>query len=399
MRILLPNVTSPRNIGDLAMLEVLLDLIRQVHPKADIILHISEPELYSPQPGVTVKTNVYSWMMFPRADVFSRFRRMVYCIWLYVAKRYGWAYSGKADLVELLEDYETADLIVFSGGGYLRSQKGVRQSASLLSLAVVYLYASLSRARTVMMPISFGPFAYRWQARLFGRLLSRVDVVFAREQVSFDALCAAGVAGVRLSTDMALLSAVTNNTSGAPRNAIGFTLLQWFDKAAQQALEDTVTEALLQVHAKTNATFQPIVQVHAPTFGVHDQEVVERVGQRLLSQGCKVLPTRVVANVADGREVYGSLAVLLGMRMHSGILAYLSGVPVVGLAYEHKALGIARTLEVERFYFESSQVTIPALVQALLSAYTERDALIEHINSQLTVLRARELPILKEALA
>lgn len=399
MRILLPNVTSPRNIGDQAMLEVLLDLIRQVHPEADIILHISEPELFSPQPGVTVRTNVYSWMMFPRTDIFSRFRRTADCICLYVARRCGWAYSGKADLVELLGDYETADLIVFSGGGYLRSQKGVRQSASLLSLAAVYLYASLSHARTVMMPISFGPFAYRWQAWLFGRLLHRVGTVFAREQVSFDALRAAGVTGVRLSTDLVLLSPVSNNVSGSQRNVVGFTLLQWFDKAAQQAFEKIVTEALLEVHAKTNATFQPIVQVHAPTFGVNDQEVVERVGQRLLSQGCDVLPTRVVTNVAAGRAVYGSLAVLLGMRMHSGILAYLSGVPVVGLVYEHKALGIARTLEAERFYFESSKVTTPALVEALLSAYTQRNALIKHIDSKLAVLRARELPILKEALA
>ena len=46
MKILVANATAPRNIGDLAMLDVLLEILRKLLPTAEITVHSYEPKLH-----------------------------------------------------------------------------------------------------------------------------------------------------------------------------------------------------------------------------------------------------------------------------------------------------------------------------------------------------------------
>ena len=46
VNILVPNATSPKNIGDQAMLEVLMKLVKAAFKNASISLHSTDPNLH-----------------------------------------------------------------------------------------------------------------------------------------------------------------------------------------------------------------------------------------------------------------------------------------------------------------------------------------------------------------
>ena len=80
----------------------------------------------------------------------------------------------------------TADLVVFPGGGYLRSKKGITQSLNLLMYLAIFYFAKLGRAKLLVAPISFGPFAYKWHERISAHVLKKSDVIMVREKISFE---------------------------------------------------------------------------------------------------------------------------------------------------------------------------------------------------------------------
>src|SRR3989344_9529314 len=69
--ILIPNATSPKNVGDQAMLQVLVDLVKSVHKNAFITVHSADPNMYKDK-KLKVKHTLYSWSVFRKTSPISR---------------------------------------------------------------------------------------------------------------------------------------------------------------------------------------------------------------------------------------------------------------------------------------------------------------------------------------
>ena len=78
IRILIPNATSPRNIGDLAMLTVLVSFLKGSYPESsEIIVHSSDPNLHR---GLNVKRidhTLYSWAILSNKNSLLRAGRLI----------------------------------------------------------------------------------------------------------------------------------------------------------------------------------------------------------------------------------------------------------------------------------------------------------------------------------
>jgi colanic acid/amylovoran biosynthesis protein len=270
-------------------------------------------------------------------------------------------------LGSITAEYKQADMIIFVGGGYLRTNPGFKQSLNLLMHLVMFWFAMFSHARQIVAPISFGPFAHKWQERLSALTLAGAEQVFVREQISQDILAGYLKTKVKLSTDTALF---IKPLPGLPKvksaPIIGFTIRRWGSKEAQSRLIAAYVFALGEFATKHGMKVRPIVQVDGPEFGETDQNITAAVAQGLLALGIDVLPVTTLKNVIGALEVYGGINILLGMRMHSNILASVQGVPFVAVSYEHKTEGIARMLNQEQFCIGVGNVTKDRLF-ALLS--------------------------------
>ncbi len=359
--VLIPNGTGPSNIGDLAMLEVLEGLIKKYVPRSKIVIHTTEPERHR-KLGRQAKHSLYSYVAFKERGFFYRIFCLTKLLFLYFvfnikAEDLLEKYLINDELYKLCKDYKDAKTIIFVGGGYLRTQPFFTQSINLIMQLLMVAFSKLFQNKIIVSPISFGPFAYAWQERLSARVLNGIDAIFARENISYELLKRNNVKNVHLSIDHALFL----GQGYKPKNKkhlkiLGFTLRQWFDFDRQIKFEQEIAAAISKFATNNNLIVQPILQVDSPAFGDKDEEVSYRVVNSLKNFGVKTRSLKKVKNLRSALKIYGDVDLLVGMRMHSNILAATVGTPFVAIAYEHKTEGITETIKMNRYCIKAEEV-------------------------------------------
>ena len=400
MKILIPNGTSAKNIGDLAILTALVGLIKKSGTQTRIALHSTDPHLHHFKNIERVEETLYSYVAFEHAAIFTRVFRLTKLAVYYILLRFNLldsVVSPNDQLYLILNDYRQTDTIIFTGGGYLRSKPGLTQSLNLLMQLMMLHIGSLLGNRKIVAPISFGPFAYNWQEKLTACVLKNFDLVTIREDISFNKLLLYKLTNLKLSTDLGLLlppQKLKKKTSPT----IGFTICPWFTHTQKQKyLESVYAQVLSNFANKYQMAIQPIVQVWAPDFArENDAPVVERVYQALKQKGLNVHKPKYSADLKDAQSIYGSLDLLLGMRMHSNILTAIQGIPFVAVAYEHKTVGLARTLKMLQFCIEAEKISASKLFQKLESAHKNRIKIKKILAQKLKAIQKKEIPFWKK---
>ena len=390
--ILIPNATGPTNLGDHTMLEVLLDLIESTKGKKGIVIHTKNPELYEKKYVGKIVPSIYQYVALSNKNFIvsvARFIKILIYVCLLKSRVRSFISSNRGDIaVKILDDYVHADVIIFAGGGYLRSQADIKQALNLLLQLVPFVIAKTCRGKIIVAPISFGPFAYNWQGRLTAKILNGCDVVAAREEKSYKLMRSYGVKNLLLLNDLALLVNKTK-TIKKKNTIVGFTIRYWLrSRVQQEKLEFSYAQALIRLSQRTGATIQPIIQVASPDFPFEDdKEAVRRVYNHISDGHVPVSVPIKLKSVNHAAKVYGSLDLLLGMRMHSNILAATQGVPFVAISYEHKTEGIARQIGMGKYCISGEKVDKDNLFRLLMEAYTNRKQLKTQLTASVESIR------------
>ncbi len=385
MKILIPNATSPKNIGDLAILTGLLTTFKN---KKDIKIHSTDPHLHT----FPASPTLYTWAVFEDRKPHARIMRLLQ---LFAHTSNARSYIKKfrsPALKKLFDDYMRADIIIFAGGGYLRSQPGAKQSLNLLMLLLMFYVARNLHAKKIIAPISFGPFAYKWQEKISAQLIRTFDVVTVRERYSYDLLKKYNPVNLLLSSDTSfLLRSFKKKKNTHKQFILGFTIRKWLPRLKQRRFEKEFTKALIDFSHKTKCAIQPIIQVDAPEYGDHDKKLSIQIANKLKKHNIKVLPLKQVKNLKNAEEIYSNIDMLLGMRMHSNILAALVNTPFVAISYEYKTEGISQDLGVGDYCIPVKKVNKKNLYDTLIKAYENKDVLEEKIEKSIKKLKEVEL--------
>lgn len=396
MNILIPNATSPKNVGDLAILTAMKSLLSQ---KDNLIIHSSEAGLYKNYFKERTSPTLYSWVAFEDHAPISRVMRLVKLLLSYHFFNSKKLMSNDKTLDLLIEDYKKADLILFAGGGYLRSQKGLTQSVNLLMTLVHFYFAKKTKARKIIAPISFGPFAHKWQEKLAGLVLHGFDLVAVREKYSYDLLKQYTRHNLIKSSDTALFLPAHIHRKSTDKNfVLGFTIRKWLEPAQQKFFEESFTQSIIEFAKKSNAIVQPIVQVDAPEYGDRDFELTKQIIDLLKKSQVKTRRIKKVIDLENSAAVYGQIDLLLGMRMHSNILAAVFGTPFVAIAYEHKTVGISRDLGLKTYCIKVEDADKKIILNKLVLALNNIGDLRIKIVNNLKILRLKEINRWKQIL-
>lgn len=385
MKILIPNATSPKNIGDLAILTGLLNALEN---KKKALIHSSDPLLHTFKASPTL----YTWAIFENRKPHARIKRMFELFLHSSSIRNSFKHLRHPKLNTLLNDYAAADVILFVGGGYLRSQPGVKQSLNLLMILFMFYLARNVKAKKIVAPVSVGPFAYKWQEKLTGKLLKTFDLVSVREIYSFNLLEKYMPKKVILSTDTSLLlNFKMKQKPTSEKFILGFTIRKWLSKNKQAEFEKDFYETLLRFSRKTGAAIQPIIQVDAPEYGEDDKKITENISKKLRNNSVEVLPIQKVTNLKNAQDTYSGIDLLLGMRMHSNILAALVGTPFVAVSYEYKTEGISKDLGVAKYCIPVQKVTHEKLYNLLIKGYKDKKTIQETLRKNIARLSKLEM--------
>lgn len=388
-KVLIPNATNPQNIGDHAILTGLLKMVSEHDADVEIIIHSTEPGLYAKSSKETYKPTLYAWAVFERQNFFIRIWRVAQLGFAYVLFSLGLSFLlWPGMLKKLLHDYQSADVIIFAGGGYLRSKRGITQFLNLLMQILIISFAKFARARKIVAPMSFGPFAYKWQEKISAHVLKKIPDVFVREEISYETLKGYSIKNLVMAPDLALaLDPIRDNGSRHESFTLGFTVRKWFDDKRQEELENTLVQAITEIAHEQTIEILPIVQVNSIAYGDDDLQVTRRIYDKVAKSGVSVRNVRVLKDLEDALAVYAQVDLLVGMRMHSNILTAVNGVPFIAIAYEHKTDGIAEYLGFKKYCIDAELVDSKKLFGLLADAYKSASALKDRVKQAVEKIR------------
>jgi len=322
MRYLIINFYSPLNLGDLAILEQTLWLIRQVDPQAEFDVCVSDDTWLPNLPHVRWVRN-----------------------WNFILKQ-----PKRMQLLRALyQAHEGADLILSLGGGYFF----VHDHRPVPIWATIALaYALHCRKLVVCLPQSFGPFRHVYQARVIAWLMSRCGRVMLRDPVSMDLFTqyAPLAHQAQLVPDTAFTLALrwphkSNPFTEPPR--IGATVVDWTPvdpalRQVQERYEQQVAELISYAVVALGAEITLFVQCQSNRRHFESDLAVS---QRVQAQARQALPSELAERVGimdDLRRpeqavaAYGQMSAFIATRLHSAIFAASQGVPVLAIGYQPK---------------------------------------------------------------
>ncbi|WP_018132145.1 polysaccharide pyruvyl transferase CsaB [Effusibacillus pohliae] len=286
----------------------------------------------------------------------------------------------------IARELHRSNLLVMGGGSLLQDVSSPR--------SVVYYLGIAALAKTLGKPVVFyaqgiGPINKKFSKQLIRRIVNKVDLITVRDDKSYDDLKKLGVhkPPIHVTADPALAI----DTSLFPKEN-GIAILKQFNVLPE-------SRPLVGIAIRNWHTSHPYLEVLARTCDeLHRRgwQVVfipmqypgdVHVSQQVISQMQEpaVLLDRQFS-FRDISSIIASMDLIVGMRLHSLILAALFEVPFVSLSYDPKIERFVHRLGLppgERV----TSVTFESLNQQIQRVEQNREQIIGQIREPMRLLR------------
>lgn len=393
--IIISHVYSSDNKGDAALTSVLIRDLKQKFPRAKItILKLESIEENGQFEGAAEKP---SFMYYVANTYHHPHLKLAYALYMMSATLL-WAMWRRATgyhlylpqhLREIATIYESAELVVPVGGGYIRSRKGLVARFNIPLLLHPLLLGCILGKPTVLYSQSVGPFQNKLEKWMVSYVLKRMTLILLREDISVALLASMGVsANVMRAIDSGFLLEAAEEIDvrkehgiAADKLLVGVTVRSWLGSNAQTTYEKAVAKALDTLIQTSNAHVIFIPQVTA-TKGDDDRIVSRRVHNFMRHKKSAT----VVTDEPDHHRIkamYNYLDILLGTRFHSVIFSLTSHVPVLAIEYEHKTSGIMRDLNLEDWVIKIEEVSAQNLTAQLQKLVRDQAEYRRHLRRHL----------------
>lgn len=243
-----------------------------------------------------------------------------------------------------LEDY---DLVIQVGGSFFVDLYGPTQYDHAIC-------ALLAGRPIYMIGHSVGPFEHAFFRKVSQDVMSRVNALALREEVSAKHMADGGIPDnrVRWTSDTAWLVDPGEPVAvdrERPTVAVTFRELAPFDKrlGITQAQYETAFAELLDAVIEAGyavTAFSTCTAIDG--YPKDDRMIALRVRSRMRHPGSLFVEMNELNDVELGRR-FGACVLTIATRLHSAIISMNFGTPAVALSYEHKTDGIMKRLGVD----------------------------------------------------
>ncbi|MCB0211375.1 MAG: polysaccharide pyruvyl transferase family protein [Anaerolineae bacterium] len=405
-RILIVDSHSSANRGDAAILQSLIDSLRQQIPDATFKVHSTYPHIATAMHYVAAS---HPLIRRPHGAIAYGLTLGKIALFFLLAcgHRYGVdmiRYLPRHRLLAIYRDFLEADLIVGMGGGFYNDNYRHSLPGRLFHL----LLGKILRKPVVISAHSIGPFRYplyRWLAHFTFRQL---DLICLRDEESLAHLdfCYLDRSRVKVVADSAWL--MKASTPGRARqilalenvplgkSLVSVALIRWPFYKMKSVAEghQHYLAAVAEVVSRLIKEFDcHVVFLSTNTsLGGHptdDRRTAQEV-QALLEPSLLAQTTRIGGEYLpqEIKALYGEMTLHIGTRMHSVILAAAMETPVVGIAYEFKMVGVMRALGLAAYVTDIETIQASDFWLKVEAAWDKKEAITESIAESLTVLKS-----------
>jgi colanic acid/amylovoran biosynthesis protein len=389
------------NRGDEAAQRSMVRTLAELIPQARFTILTNSPKGLSMPDGVEVRPTFAAW-----SRRFPFFPLPMILLWL-VLRKLGLKLTGlnRFALFGSLDAIARADLVLSAPGGPYIGEiyRGHELSEHLLHL---WIAEKLGKSVMIYAP-SMGPFT-TGRNRIRHRLLDAVSVITLRDPISRQYLDKLKVTGplVYVAADSAFQDSVAIDAKRLeqilvseeifdPANShiplIGITPAgaRWnFRNAAEPKIKQAEYVALM---ARTVdhlvETYGCRIVFFPQLYGrSSDLPLIQSIVEKTRCQDqVRILSDRHDSDIQQA--VISRMDLVIANRYHSAIFAIKQAVPVVCIAYEHKAKGVMRQAGVEEFLINIGELSFDNLTAAIRRAWENRQAIRRRLQEALPNLR------------
>jgi colanic acid/amylovoran biosynthesis protein len=393
MKWLITNNNSSANRGDAAILQGLIEMIKDCDPKADFYTFSNYPDVAAKIHGLKGGISylrVYSRKRLP-FDLGKFFMLYVWSIFRrYLKIDAKFIFSKKAK--DYLAKIDWADCVISVGGAYINDNYRPGTLGRLLEL---YFIKRVQKP-VLLIGHSIGPFNVKFYRYLASFILNRVDLITTRDKSSLLQLRDIGVVKPTI-VQTADTAFYLVKQFGLPQKEIdklwtdeGITANQkkivtvsvrkwgFFEKGAINSHEifvEKMAEICDRVIMNTGAQ---IVFLSTCTdlggYAMDDRKTAQQViGKMKLGHSARIFMAELTP--LELISVYQRASMHIGTRMHSNILAMMAGVPCVGIAYEFKTKDLFEMMGLSDFVADINNFDEDNLSGIIMNAWKQRDSL------------------------
>ncbi|MFN2305227.1 MAG: polysaccharide pyruvyl transferase CsaB, partial [Anaerolineales bacterium] len=286
------------------------------------------------------------------------------------------------DLAGLTAAAQACDLFILGGGGLFHDYWGVSEEdlftqahIGISYYCTAVLLARLYKKPVMLYAVGVGPLFHDSGEQLTRLCFENADLATLRDIESLELLENLSISSQEmhvltdpafsLQPDHGAADDVLQGLLSDELPVVGICLRNWDVGVSAQAWQKEVAQALdqfLNTHT-VQLLFVPF-QVSSADILVNDQKVAENVVGMMHHSDQAV----VLLGDHSPETVMGILAqcqLVLGMRLHSAILAASCAVPVVGIIYDPKVKNVMHHLCMDEYGIEISELEANELANAL----------------------------------
>lgn len=255
--------------------------------------------------------------------------------------------------LSFLSELMKSDELILGGGGHFCPRVPV-------AFTLAILLAHLSQIKVAFIGISVGPISYRIDRMIFRRLLSLVSYVSVRDDRSYRWLTQQGFEAHR-GVDLAFEQKYHNIKSGDEYVAVSLRPIEWNPLDTQQYA--TFFDRFIE-QTGSDLLFVPL---NHPRDSLTSKRVADA-----MSHEVTVVDRDLSFTAVD--ELFADAELVIGMRLHSLILAARNRTKTLGIIYHFKCEEILKELG-DHYYMWYDEVDAEAADEAAARLNDEYHAL------------------------
>lgn len=398
-KIIISGAYGYGNIGDEAILSALLATLTELNPNADITVLSVDPTSTSEEHGVRA------------------LRRIEFPSGIRSALKFALAWRNTCKVLRAMRG---ADLYIIGGGGlfydYPISTTAYWRERFFLYAGPIYHWAIETIAAKAMgKPVMFcalgvGPVDTRLGRFLIRHVASKADLITVRDEESRTLLDKLGLDGapIYVTADPSVLlppadAATVNRVLEESRvrrhgqPLIGIAVRSWFpfamrSKSWGEEKELHFKACIAQVADRlAHELDAEIVFIPMQRKQPNDDALISLDIIRLME--CRDRARMIVRRLTppESMALVGKMDLVIGMRLHSLILAVTMNVPVVGIIYDPKVKAFLKSIGQESGGIDINRVDSDNLFARAQSVWQHREKIKQEIQPHVEILQQRAL--------
>ncbi|WP_018109332.1 polysaccharide pyruvyl transferase family protein [Bacteroides propionicifaciens] len=297
---------------------------------------------------------------------------------------------------ETVSYFHSADVIFVKGGGFIHAY-GELRAPYVIWFSLFYLKLAIKlRKKTVVLPNSYGPFQGLLVKKQVRNVFEKVDLIFARESISYNSLQSILNNEVFLGKDLGFFlnadtafdveSLLSKYSLSIKEKIVGVTIRPWRfptsnnpEEAYQNYISSIIyfTDFLVSKGYKIAFCNQSL----GPNSHEDDRNAIELVYSKYINSK-NVVWINENLTCKQLKSLYSVFTYFLGTRFHSIIFSTTSMIPSIAIGYGgNKASGIMSDIGLDNLVIPIEKVNFNILQSMFLELESNTDSIVEKLKS------------------